>query len=144
MWSGCKSGIKVYNIVSSLLGNAEKGGKGGENHVIRSERKRTGLGRVCVDSCFGSRCCNCYPCSTRPGDRQHFLERNEQHLRTKNIPQQTSGQKKALNWAFFWFLVIFIRFLRLLYKTVRVLLQLFCKVLTYNLNIASSTSHVYI
>ncbi len=36
--------------------------------------------------------------------------------------------------------VIFIGILRLLYKTVRVFLQLFCKLLTYNLNTASYTT----
>ena len=49
--------------------------------LFARKRERPGLGRICVDSCFGCHCCYRGPDDPRPDHRQHIQHHQRQpHL----------------------------------------------------------------
>ena len=54
------------------------------NYVIRTEGKRTGSGRVCIDPCFGRRSRHRDPCLVGPSDWSDFQQYRQRCLIRQN------------------------------------------------------------
>ena len=77
--------------------------KGGEKNVIRSERKRTGFGRVRAHPRFGRRRRNRYFGSARPSHWKHLLDDYEVDLRPVRSPASMLRAFQHLVWTAFLF-----------------------------------------